>query len=214
MGKCAGARRRLTPRFDGGSAHAALTLVELLVALTILVVVSASTLLIFRGISRAWKTGELRTERYQQARLLFELFERELSSCVASSRYPLIGTTRSDEKRLEADSVADELFFVGTLPGRAGFIERGYWLNAAHEFMCHDDDVADADYATGTSEPCGKNITEFTVAYFDGNEWIQQWDGRSQGAQAGLVPKAVHIIMSIGDPKPERFETIITIPTS
>src|SRR3989338_710916 len=68
-----------------------LTLVELLVAMAILVTVIASTLLIFRGITRAWRTGELRTERYQQARLLFDLFERELSSSVTNARYPLVG---------------------------------------------------------------------------------------------------------------------------
>src|SRR3990167_7373151 len=92
-----------------------LTLVELLVAMAILVTVTASALLIFRGITKAWRTGELRTERYQQARLLLDLFGRELSSSVVNPRYPLIGTQ-------------DELFFVGTLPGRTGLVERGYWV--------------------------------------------------------------------------------------
>ena len=74
-----------------------LTLVELLVAMAILVIVSGSTLLIFRGITRAWRTGELRSERYQQARLLFELFEREIASSVANVRYPMVGINSSDK---------------------------------------------------------------------------------------------------------------------
>ena len=191
-----------------------LTLVELLVAMAILVVVSAATLLVFRGITRAWRTGALRTERYQQARLLFDLFGRELSSCVASPRYPLIGTKESKDPPLQADSQFDELFFVGTLPGRTGLIERGYWVNAQGELMCHDQESADGDYTTGTSELCGHDVSQFAVSYFDGEQWLDHWDARPLAPQAGQLPKAVHIVLTIGRQKPERFETVIYVPTS
>ena len=191
-----------------------LTLVELLVAMGILVTVSAATALIFRGITRAWRTGQMRTERYQQARLLFDLFGRELSSSVANLRYPLVGVKAAEGGALRSGSVGDELFFVGTLPGRTGLVERGYWLTAAGELMCHDDEPADGEYATGESELCGRDITLFTTAYFDGTEWLDRWDGRDGAAQAGKLPKAVHVIMSVGRQKPERFETVIYIPTS
>jgi hypothetical protein len=188
--------------------------VELLVAMAILVTVSASAMLIFRGITRAWRTGSLRTERYQQARLLFDLFERELSSSVANPRYPLIGSESADGGGLQQGSVADELFFVGTLPGRTGFIERGYWVNAAGELMCHDDDAADGDYATGLSEVCARDVSQFDVSYFNGAEWVERWDGRAEAGQAGQLPKAVHIAVSLGREKPERFETVVYVPTS
>ena len=191
-----------------------LTLVELLVAMGILVTVSAATALIFRGITRAWRTGQLRTERYQQARLLFDLFGRELSSSVANAKYPLVGVKSAEGGALRRASAGDELFFVGTLPGRTGLVERGYWLTAAGELMCHDEEPADGDYATGESELCGRDITQFTTAYFDGTEWVDRWDGREEGEQAGKLPKAVHLIMTIGKQKPERFETVIYIPTS
>ena len=71
--------------------RAGMTLVELLVAVAILITVTASTMLVFRGITKAWQSGQLRTERYQQARLLFDLFVRELSSSVQSGKYPFIG---------------------------------------------------------------------------------------------------------------------------
>ena len=190
-----------------------LTLVELLVAMAILVVVSASTAMIFRGITRAWRTGTLRTERYQQARLLFDLFGRELSSSVASARYQFIGTQSGEDPRVQGGSTQDEVFFVGTLPGRAGFVERGYWVNARLQLLCHDEEPADGDYATGESELCGSDVAEFKLSYFDGSEWLTRWDGRSS-AQAGQLPKALHIVLSIGREKPERFETVIYVPTS
>ncbi|MBI4003892.1 MAG: hypothetical protein HY353_02620 [Candidatus Omnitrophica bacterium] len=189
-------------------------MVELLVAMAILVTVTTSAMLIFRGITRAWRTGELRTERYQQARLLLDLFGRELSSCVGSGRYPLVATAANDSPRLEAGSVLDELFFVGTLPGRTGLVERGYWVTAERELMCHDEEPADGDYATGTSEVCGRDVSEFAVTYFDGAEWLDRWDARPGAPQAGQLPKAVHIILAVGRQIPERFETIIYIPTS
>ena len=193
---------------------AGLTLVELLVAMAILVTVSASTALIFRGITHAWRTGAMRTERYQQARLLFDLFGRELSSAVANPRYPLIGTEAGDEFRIQEGSTLEEVFFVGTLPGRAGFVERGYWVDGAGKLQCHDQEPADGDYATGASELCGSDVTEFNVSYFDGAEWLPRWDGRPPSPHAGQLPKALHLVLSVGREHPERFETVIYVPTS
>jgi len=196
-----------------GIRHSAfgLTLIELLVALAILVTVSASTVLIFRGITRAWRTGSLRTERYQQARLLFDLFGRELSSAVVSARYPLMGLKGSDASPLhEGAAVQDELMFVGTLPGRGGFIERGYWVNPAGELMCHDDESGDGDYATGTSELCGRDVVSFTVTYFNGTTWIERWDPHPEGS----LPKAIQIVLTLGRDKPQQFQTVVYVPTS
>lgn len=191
-----------------------LTLVELLIAMAILVTVSASALLIFRGITRAWRTGELRTERYQQARLLFDLFSRELTSSVSNPRFPLIGTKSGDAQRVAQGAAGDELFFVGTLPGRTGLVERGYWLDEARQLMCHEEEPADGDYATGASERCGRDVERFEVSYFDGTQWVERWDARPEAAQAGSLPRAVHIILSVGRQRPEQFDTIIYVPTS
>lgn len=202
------------PQPPAPSPQQALTLVELLVAMTILITVSASTVLIFRGITRAWRMGALRTERYQQARLLFDLFDRELSSCVANPRFPLMGIAADDEAPLHAGSVFDELMFVGTLPGRAGFVERGYWVTADGDLMCHDDESGDGDYATGTQELCGRDVVGLTLSYFDGAEWRDRWDGRSGGAEAGRLPKAVRVSLTMGRQRPEAFETVVHVPTS
>ena len=194
--------------------HFGMTLVEILVAMTILIIVSASTLLIFRSISNAWRTGQLRTERYQQARLLIDLFTREVSSCVANARFPLVGTAAGDSGRVKKEGVGDELFFAGTIPGRDGVIERGYWLAASGELMCQDDASADGNYATGDAEVCGREVSGFKVAYYDGARWQSQWDARPEQPQAGLWPKAVRFSITVGKQKPETFETIVNVPTS
>ncbi len=193
------------------------TLTELLVAIAILVLVLASTMLVFRGVTKAWRTGQLRTERYQQARLLADLFERELSSCVVSPRYPFLGIAAAadDALKVTPDSQGDQLFFVGPLPGRSGLVERGYWVDQTGRLMCHDDEQADGDYVTtGLEEPCGSGITGLDITYFDGTQWLPQWDSRAGGPHAGQLPKAVDIRFMIGTQPGEQFETIIQIPTS
>ncbi len=202
------------PIHEQPSARHGLTLIELLVALAILVGVSGSALLIFRGITRAWRTGELRTERYQQARLLFDLFERELTSAVASPRYPLVGQDRGDAPPLWAESAQDALWFTGTVPGRSGLVERGYWLTAEGTLMCQDDEPADGDLGTGVSELCGRDVEEMEFAYYDGETWQPRWDARPDGPQAGTLPKAVSIVLTLGRERPEEFETVVYVPTS
>ena len=182
-----------------------LTLVELLVAMSILVVVIGSTMLIFRGITRAWRSGQLRTERYQQARLLSDLFVRELSSAVVDARYPFVGREHS-------------IWFVGTLPGREGLIERGYALNAQGQLLCRDQQPPDGKEATATAEEvCGTDLAAFDVSYTaqaSPPAWGPSWEGHAEGAQAGQVPKAVRILLTIGTDHGESFETLIHVPTS
>ena len=182
--------------------------------MAVLVIVTMSTMLVFRSVTQAWRGGQLKTERYQQARLLFDLFARELSSCVANPRYPFVGIDAEAGQPLKTGATQDELFFVGALPGRAGLVERGYWVNERGQLMCHDEEPADGNWSTGTDEVCGADVTGFDAPYFNGTDWLNEWDGRVGGAQAGQVPKAVHIVLTIGKPKGEAFETITYIPTS
>jgi len=202
-------------RRNPNSALRAMTLVELLVAMAILLVIVSSTWIIFQSITKAWRGGTLKTERYQQARLLLDLFNRELSSAVLNDHYPFVGVRGGQGPPLKPGGIGDEVFFVGSLPGRTGLVERGYWLKSNGEFECHDDEPADGDYAaTGTDERCGIGVWQFQASYFDGHAWLPQWDGRVGGPQAGQIPKAVRLLVTIGQQGGESFETIVYLPTS
>ena len=205
--------RSFSPLTSHLSPQGGLTLVELLVAMAILVTVSASAALMLRGITRAWRTGELRTERYQQARLLFDLLGRELSSSVANTRFPMVGLPAPEGQALREESVSDVLFFAGILPGRTGIVERGYWVDDEGALICHDEEPADGDYDTGSGELCGHDLAGLTFSYFDGTTWSDAWDAREAEA-AGRLPKAVHVVLMLGRQRTERFETTIYVPTS
>jgi hypothetical protein len=81
--------------------------------------------------------------------------------------------------------------------------------------MCHDDEPADGDYATGESDVCGNEVTGLVISYFDGLTWLDQWDAREASPnQETQLPKAVFLTLTLGKTKPEQFETVIYIPTS
>ena len=188
-------------------------MVDLLVAMAILLVVVSATGMMFRGILQAWQRGQIHTERYQQARLLSELFTRELSCATPNPRYAFLGNP-SDVNTFKPKSVQGSVFFVGTLPGRGGLVERGYWLASTGELMCHDDEPADGDYATGSDEPCAIGVRGFTVSFFDGTNWRDDWDARPDGAQAGHLPEAVRLLLELGAEGQEPFETVIRLPAA
>ena len=193
----------------------AFTLVELLIAVAILVIVSGSAMLIFRSTTRAWQNGQIKTQRYQQARLLFDLFSRELNSCIANSRFPLIGHASQEGFKIRLESTQSEIFFVGTLPGRSGLVERGWWVDSNGNMVCHDQEPADGDYLTGGSdEVCGSDISGFEVSFFDGSKWLGQWDGREGKDNAGMIPRAIRLLLKVGSKNPEQFETLIYLPIS
>lgn len=209
---CAGSSRHsLTPALPHSLTRRSFTLVDLLVAMAILLIVVSVTSMMFRGILRAWQRGQIRTERYQQARLLSELFTRELSCATPNPRYPLLGNP-PDAEAFKPMSVQDSVFFVGTLPGRSGLVERGYWLASTGELMCHDEEPADGDYATGSDEPCAIEVRAFTVSFFDGLTWREEWDARAGGAQAARLPEAVRLLLELGAAGEEPFETVIRLP--
>ena len=87
-------------------------------------------------------------------------------------------------------------------------------MNARQQLICHDEEPADGDYQTGTSELCGSQVLDLDFSYFDGSEWVDRWDARPEGTQAGRLPKAAHVILVIGGEAPRRFETVIYVPTS
>lgn len=192
---------------------------EILVAAAILVILSTAASLMFRGISQSWRKGQLKAERYQQARLLFDVFERELSSCVANARYPLLGVQASEPSLLhEGAAVFDEIMCVATPPGRTGLVERGYWVDGQGRLMCHDHQPTDGDYTTGESELCGTEVTGFDVTYVDvavdPAQTLERWDGRPGGAQEGRLPKIIRITLRVGRQQPEQFDTVVYVPTS
>ena len=201
--------------------RAGFTLLEMLIALALLAVVVSSSVALFRGVAQSWQRGEVRSLRYQNARAIFDIVGRELSSVLPTgSQAPFLGTSGEDPP-VKSGAVGPSLFFVTLVPGAGttDSAEIGYWLRGQdHMLMRHLQAQPDGDFATvDTDEPLGTQVSEWSLAYFDGTDWRDRWDARPNGPQTGRLPKAVRIAVTVQDPggrDHERFDTTISLPVS
>ena len=197
------------------------TLLEMLVALSLLGMLVAASVTVFRGIAQSWQRGETRSLRYQNARAIFDIVSRELSSTLPPDRHaPFLGLGPSDPP-LKTGATGPSLFFVTLVPAAADadIVEIGYWLRAQdHMLMRHLDAHPDFNFQTAdTDEPLGTEVASWSLSYFDGTAWQDHWDSRDGAPEAGRLPRAIRIGVSVQDPggrEQEHFDTTVSLPVS
>ena len=193
----------------------------MLVALSLLGVLVAASVTVFRGIAQSWQRGEVRSLRYQNARAIFDIVSRELSSTLPPDRRaPFLGVG-PDDAPLKPGASGPAIFFVTLVPAASPTetVEIGYWLRAQdHMLMRHLDTKPDLDFRTADAdEPLGTQIASWSLSYFDGTDWLDHWDSRDGAPQAGRLPKAVRIGVTVQDPggrEQELFDTTVSLPVS
>jgi len=175
------------------------TLVEILIALAILAMIVASTFTIFRSASKSWQKGEVRSERYQNARNAISRMNAEISQAVINSN-PLCKFTGDRDK-------VSFVSFVSTDSGVFELSEVQYWLDSARRLLMRNDEIdPDYDFETyGHSDVLSDNISELEFSYFDGSTWQDTWNS-DQSLGIGL-PKAVRIRIRVEDKKAKEGET-------
>lgn len=182
----------------------AFTLIEILVAMAILVIVLVAALVIFRAAASSYRKGEIRAQRYQEARFVMERVNREIFSLTplsASGPY-CIGTE-------------DALYFVtASVDAPGGLLEVGYRLDAQSRNLLRSYQfIPDYDYQTADEEEilCA-NVSRLAFEYADGENWQGSWDSRLEQPQAGRLPRAIKFEITIEDAKnSESFTTIAEI---
>ena len=89
-----------------------------MVALTVMIVIISSSVVVFRGASTAWMRGERTAFKYGQARAIIDRMSAEIGQVIISParRAYLIGDRKGMEA-VKAAGTADELFFIAPLAG-------------------------------------------------------------------------------------------------
>lgn len=185
------------------------TLVEILIALAILAIIVASTFTIFRSASKSWQRGEIRSERYQNARNAISKITREISQAVINP--DSLCRFTGDKNKINFIS------FVSSEYGVFELSEVGFWIDGAKDILMRNDEIdPDYDFATYShSDILSENISELEFSYFDGSIWLDMWNS-DQALGIGL-PKAVKVKIKVEDKKAkegEAFEVIARLKTA
>jgi prepilin-type N-terminal cleavage/methylation domain-containing protein len=190
------------------------TLVEILVALAILVVIAASTYTVFRGVAQSWLRGDIRTQRFQNARIILEQMSREISQAIVGLE---IGG-----RQLYCLGTQESFFFICPIeagsPQTSDLAEVGYYLKDT-TLMRHFQASPDYDFSPlDTQEEFSENVSSIRFSYFDGTTWRDSWDSRLKIPQMyAKPPKAVKIELVLIDRRgkeSESFQVVVFLPAS
>ncbi|MBU1062474.1 MAG: prepilin-type N-terminal cleavage/methylation domain-containing protein, partial [Candidatus Omnitrophica bacterium] len=148
----------------------AFTLVEILIALSILAMIVVSTFTIFRSSSKSWQKGSERSERYHNARTAIGKMSTEISQAVISERRP--------SKFIGRKESVSFISFVSTASGIFELVEVEFWLNNEKKLLMRNEDIEpDYDYLTyDYSDVLAEGIVELEFSYYDGSSWSETWD--------------------------------------
>ncbi len=175
------------------------TLIEMLLAIALsailLVTVYSTYFSIARSIDATLGTQEL----LETGRILLEMLKRDIRG-VGGSRFPLVSTIQ------EVDGKAvTNIVFVTSAPSstnpfkwtKVGYVltqdPQHQWVFVKKEVNNPNDDLDQL----GRVFEISRLVSSFQLTFFDGTEWVDQWDSQSKGK----LPKQVRITVEISDEK-------------
>ena len=211
------------------------TLIEVMITTLVLALLITGIYSIFKGGTDSWTKGNVRMERYQNARAILEMMSREISCAMVNEARKIYMLGTHDEP-VKNYSTKDELFFIAPIypePGDGGgsqsdMCELGYWVMNDTELMRH--------YAVGTSNkidfiydepynslinPLGIAVADLQFYYYHNNDEADShanWGSDDPDADTYLykLPKKIKIVLKTRDEEAredtQTFETTVFMP--
>lgn len=201
-------KSRVSPSADGRG----FTLLEVILAVSILAVVVLLATTALRVGLRAREAGQRRADLQQENRALVELVSETLAGA-----FPYQGRLgQSPDRIVLFQGEPDEVRFVTTAPPlaldttAAPFhavvlgLEGEDALRLIERLVPTDD-----PFTPGSERVLSRSITRFTLAYRDeAGEWQDKWDGR----EAGGLPTAVRFELRVGRRSETAPPVVIALP--
>ncbi|MBI5417556.1 prepilin-type N-terminal cleavage/methylation domain-containing protein [Candidatus Poribacteria bacterium] len=202
--------------------EAGFTLIEVLIAGTILSIIIFIIYSTFSNTTNAIERNQLKIEFNQESRVIINRMEKEISSAFFSKEN--INIRFKGEKSSFQENDNDRLDFVSTLnppkkdTRESELMEVGYYLKfgESNEYGTlvrrYSGQVDDAIDKGGYEEALGERVKSLGFRYFDGSEWQDTWDTNNKGQLPRLL-KVIIIFQDISDPNVGYpISTVIAIP--
>ncbi len=208
----------------------AFTLIEVMITTAVLALLITGIYSIFKGSADSWTKGNVRMERYQNARAILEMMSRELSCAMVNEarKIYMLGT---HNEPVEEYSTKDELFFIapihstsGLETGQSDMLELGYFVENDTELM--------RNYSVGNinftfeqgdySHSLGIAVEDLRFYYYydecDEADSSETWGSNDSNDSTYLykLPKKIKIVLKTRDEEAredtQTFETTVFIP--
>lgn len=181
------------------SKHQGFTLVEILLAIALSALLLVTVYSTYFSIARSIDTTLGTQELLETGRILLEMMKRDIRG-ISGTRFPLISTVEEINGKLVTNIV-----FVTSTPSstnpfkwsKVGYTltqdRQGQWIFIKKAAKNPEDDLDQL----GTVFEVSRLVNSFRLTFFDGTEWVEQWDSRS----TGKLPKQVRISVELSDEK-------------
>jgi len=199
------------------------TVVELLVASTVVAIVVAASAGVFTAIHKGARKARVRAELAHVGRVVLSMMARDIQSLWAfeANKDEIIVAVKGEapvgEDR-EANVARDELHFVTKSPAEplgADLVEMSYFVHEDPEtgrlaLLRRWQAPPDEDITLGGAyETLTDSVISLAFAFYDGNEWLDEWDSVS------VMPLAVRVTVGLideltGEPLMMSVSTAIT----
>jgi general secretion pathway protein J len=175
------------------------TLIEMLLAIALSALLLVTVYSTYFSIARSIDTTLGTQELLETGRILLEMLKRDIRG-IGGGRFPLISTVQE----LDGKPVTNIVFVTCARSSANPFrwSKVGYtltqdpqrqWIFIKKEANNPDDDIDQL----GRVFEVSRLVSSFRLTFFDGTEWVEQWDSRS----TGKLPKQVRITVEISDEK-------------
>ncbi|MFH1094270.1 MAG: type II secretion system protein [Candidatus Omnitrophota bacterium] len=142
--------------------RSAVTLIELLVTMGILVLLVTILYSVFNVTLRGWQKSDNLLQVTTAARVALDQMSKEIASSIikaGSNSYYCLGFDKSSGSGWRTDSIGDEFYFIaplkpGNTDGGSDLCEVGYWLDGQGTADTNDDSLR-RFYVTDTRDQAG-----------------------------------------------------------
>jgi len=192
----------------------AFTLIELIIATSILAFLMASIYSLFYKNSFVWKVESAKIQMGQNARVCLDMMAREIRTAFLSSTNPHL-TFKGKRDRLDYVCASNRI----NKAKEYDLCKVSYSLSGANLCRWVKAIPASTSESGGSCSVLALNISSLSFMYYDGAKWRKSWDstmGTPEDMSDDSLPLAVKITITTYDEEnrigPLTLSTVVIIP--